>query len=183
MVSLVRLPRPAAGVTSPRGMRACSRRRMAARHGPYVRRSSSPSASPLSRCCSCSRYGRRSHMLLLIFGGILLAVLLRGARRDCSAATPAFRKRWPLWIVVAALARAARLRRLVSLGGDRRASSTSSGESLTALWDELRGQLEQYGWGQQVLVDARRSADVGRERRAPSAEVSTARPRAASPGS
>ena len=88
-------------------------------------------------------------MLLLIFGGILLAVLLRGLGDTLSSYTR-IPERWAVWVVVVALAA------LIGAGatylsGEIGEQFNELGRSLTKLWDQVRGFLEQYGWGEQVL--------------------------------
>jgi predicted PurR-regulated permease PerM len=91
-----------------------------------------------------------SHMLVLIFGGILLAVLLRGLGELLSART-GLRESVAVWIVVGALAA------ILGFGGWYLSAEVAKqfdalGESLTSIWDQLRAQLEKYGWGRQVLA-------------------------------
>jgi predicted PurR-regulated permease PerM len=91
-----------------------------------------------------------SHMLLLVFGGILLAILLRGLG-DLLSDYTGIPEKWSIWIVLGALVL------IVGVGGWYLSAEISGqfdalGRSLTEMWGELRSQLEKYGWGQQVLA-------------------------------
>ena len=91
-----------------------------------------------------------SRMLALIFGGILLAVLLRGLGELLSRYT-GIRESRCVWMVVAALVA------LFGFGGwylsgEIAGQFDALGHSLTAIWEQVRGYLERYGWGQQVLA-------------------------------
>ena len=91
-----------------------------------------------------------SHMLLLVFGGILLAILLRGLGELLSEHT-GIPERWSIWIVLVALVL------VVGVGGWYLSGEISGqfdalGRSLTEMWGQLRSQLEKYAWGQQVLA-------------------------------
>src|SRR5687767_14710160 len=88
------------------------------------------------------------HMLLLIFGGVLLAVLLRGLGDALSRYTH-IPEKWAVWIVVAAIAAVLAVGG-VSLSGEITEQFDELGRGLTAAWDQFRGYLERYGWGQQV---------------------------------
>ena len=134
-------------------------RRMAARQDPYVRRVVIAVGTAAVAVLLVLAVWASLHMLLLIFGGILLAVLLRGARRDaeplhaasgsagrCGSSSPRSRRSSASagWYLVR---------------GDRRASSTSSGSSLTALWDAAaRATSSSTAGGSEVLAHARRSS-------------------------
>jgi predicted PurR-regulated permease PerM len=91
-----------------------------------------------------------SHMLLLVFGGILLAILLRGLGELFGQYT-GIPERWSIWIVLIALVC------ILGIGGWYLSGEISGqfdalGRSLTKMWGQLRSELEKYGWGQQVLA-------------------------------
>ena len=90
-------------------------------------------------------------VLLLIFGGILFAVFLRGLSELLSRCTrlPAF---WSLVAVLLALAL------LVGLGGWFLGSAIASqvdqlGASLTASWQLVQDKLSHYQWGRRLLAE------------------------------
>lgn len=90
-----------------------------------------------------------SHMLLLVFGGILLAVLLRGLG-DLLSEYIGISEYKSLWIVIGALAA------ILGVGGWYLSGEIAGqfdelGRSLTSIWDQLRSQLEKYGWGREIL--------------------------------
>jgi predicted PurR-regulated permease PerM len=90
-----------------------------------------------------------SSMLLLIFGGILLAVLLRGLADQLSALLR-IRERWSVWIVISAFAG------LLVVGAWQLSAEIAGqfdelGKSLTAIWEQVRSQLEKYAWGREAL--------------------------------
>jgi predicted PurR-regulated permease PerM len=108
-----------------------------------------------------------SHMLVLIFGGVLLAVLLRGLGELLSRYT-GMRESWAVWIVVGSLIAIFGLGGWY-LSGEIAGQFDALGKSLTAIWDAARTQLEKYGWGQQVLamlgdpqISAERVGAIGR---------------------
>ncbi len=89
-------------------------------------------------------------MLLLIFGGILLAVLLRALGDGLSRFTR-IPENVAVWIVIAILAA------VLGLGGWYLSAELAGqfdelGRSLTQMWEAVRGQLEKYGWGQALLA-------------------------------
>jgi predicted PurR-regulated permease PerM len=90
-----------------------------------------------------------SHVLLLIFGGILLAVLLRGLGDRLSAATGIP----PGW---SALLTAAVLVSIFGFGawylsGEIAGQFDELASSLTAMWQQAREHLSKYGWGRDLL--------------------------------
>jgi predicted PurR-regulated permease PerM len=126
----------------------------------YTRRVIVTAAIAASAVLLVLAFWAASHMLLLIFGGILLAILIRGLGELFSQYT-GVRERWSIWIVLLALVL------VLGVGGWYLSAEISDqfdalGRSLTKMWGELRGQLEKYGWGQQVLAvlgDPQVSAD------------------------
>lgn len=91
-----------------------------------------------------------AHMLLLIFGGVLLAVLLRGladALNERTRVPP----RWSLWIVLLALVAVLGLGGWY-LSGEIAGQFDELGRNITGTWDQIRGLLKKYGWGQQILT-------------------------------
>ena len=91
-----------------------------------------------------------SHVLLLIFGGLLLAILLRGLG-DLLSDYTGIPPRWSIWIVLLLIVA------VIGLGGWYLSAEIAGqfdelGRSLTKLWGELRRQLEKFGWGEQVLA-------------------------------
>lgn len=122
---------------------------MAARQDPYTHRVIIAVGTAASAVLLVLAIWASLHMLLLIFGGILLAVLLRGLGDQLSQYT-GIREIWSLWIVLVALAS------VLGLGGWYLSAEIGSqfdelGRSITSIWDDVRSQLEQYGWGRQVL--------------------------------
>lgn len=90
-----------------------------------------------------------SSMLLVIFGGILLAVLLRGLAQLLSEHT-GIREQWAVWIVIAVLVAT------LGVGGwylwaEVAEQFEALGESLGSIWDQIRNRLERYAWGRQIL--------------------------------
>ena len=80
------------------------------------------------------------HMLLLIFGGILLAMLLRGLGETLTRYTR-IPERLAVWIAVAGLVAIIGFG-FAYLSGEISEQFNELGRSLTALWDQLRGFLE-----------------------------------------
>jgi predicted PurR-regulated permease PerM len=116
----------------------------------YTRRVIVAAAIAASAVLLVLAFWAASHMLLLVFGGILLAILIRGLGELFSEYT-GIRESWSIWIVLLALVL------VLGVGGWYLSAEVSDqfdalGRSLTKMWGELRGQLEKYGWGQQVLA-------------------------------
>ena len=92
---------------------------------------------------------RASHALLVIFAGLLFAVLLRGLASILSERT-GLAERWTLWIVVSVLFGA------LGAGAWVFAANVVDqfdelGRSLTSTWDQIHDLLTQYGWGREIL--------------------------------
>jgi predicted PurR-regulated permease PerM len=93
---------------------------------------------------------RASHVLLLIFGGILLAVLLRGLGELLSAYTR-IPPGWAVLLVAAALVS------VVGIGAWY-LSAEIAGEfdqlarNLTDMWQEARTRIAKYTWGRDLLT-------------------------------
>lgn len=122
---------------------------MAARSDPYARRVVIAVGTAAFAILLVLAVWASLHMLLLIFGGILLAVLLRGLGDALSRYTR-IPPRYAVWIVLAAVVG------VVGVGATYLSSEITEqfdelGRGLTAAWDQFREYLEQYGWGQQVL--------------------------------
>ena len=122
---------------------------MAARHDPYAHRVIIAVGTAASAVLLVLAVWASLTMLLLVFGGILLAVLLRGLGDTLSKYT-GIKEVWSLWIVLAALAA------IIGIGGWYLAAEIGDqfdelGRSFTKVWDAVQGRLKQYGWGQQVL--------------------------------
>jgi predicted PurR-regulated permease PerM len=99
-------------------------------------------------------------VLLLIFGGILLAVFMRGLSELLSRYTklPVF---WSLIAVMVALAL------ILGLGSWFLGSSIAGqldqlGQSLRQSWQQLQSQLERYEWGRQLLAGLPRMQSLSR---------------------
>jgi predicted PurR-regulated permease PerM len=91
-----------------------------------------------------------SHVLLLIFGGVLLAVLLRGLGDLLSDHTPIPRG-WSVLLV------AILLFTIFGWGGwylsgEIAGQFDALGRSLTEMWQQVRGQLGKYSWGRDILT-------------------------------
>jgi predicted PurR-regulated permease PerM len=89
-------------------------------------------------------------VLLLIFGGVLLAVLLRALGESLSRFTR-IPENAAVWIVVAAFAA------VVGLGGwylsgELAGQFDELGRSLASIWEALRSRLEEYALGEQLLA-------------------------------
>lgn len=122
---------------------------MAARHDPYVHRVVIAVGTAASAVLLVLAVWASLDMLLLVFGGILLAVLLRGLGDGLSRYS-GIPERWSLWIVLVVFAA------ILGFGGWYLAAEIGDqfdelGRSFTKVWDTVRGRLEHYGWGQQVL--------------------------------
>jgi len=122
---------------------------MAARQDPYVHRVAIAVGIAASAVLLVLAVWASLTMLFLVFGGILLAVLLRGLAEGLSRHT-GIRESWALWIVLAALAA------ILGVGGWYLAAEIGDqfdelGRSFSKIWEVVRSRLEQYGWGQQVL--------------------------------
>ena len=122
---------------------------MAARQDPYVHRVVITVGTAACAVLLVLAVWASLNVLLLIFGGILLAVLLRGLGDALSRYT-GVKETWALWIVLVALAA------VLGLGGWYLSAEIGEqfdelGRSLTSTWDDLRRRLERYGWGQQIL--------------------------------
>ena len=90
-----------------------------------------------------------SHALLVIFAGLLFAVLLRGLASILSERT-GLGERWTLWIVVSVLFGA------LGAGAWVFAANVVDqfdelGQSLASTWDQIHDLLTQYGWGREIL--------------------------------
>jgi predicted PurR-regulated permease PerM len=87
--------------------------------------------------------------VLIIFGGILLAVLLRGLG-DLLSEHTGISQGWSLALVgvmlVAIIGAGAWY-----LSGEIAGQFDELGSSLASLWEQLRAQLQKYGWGRQIL--------------------------------
>lgn len=122
---------------------------MAARQDPYVHRVVIAVGTAACAVLLVLAVWASLNMLLLIFGGILLAVLLRGLG-DTLSQYSGIKETQALWIVLAALAA------VLGFGGWYLSAEIGEqfdklGQSFTSTWEALRSRLEQYGWGQQVL--------------------------------
>ncbi len=87
--------------------------------------------------------------LLIVFGGVLLAVLLHALTHAVAARTP-LRYRGAFWVVVLALGA------LLIGGGWFLAAEANRqfeelGTALAQYWQRLEAWLSRYGWGRQVL--------------------------------
>jgi predicted PurR-regulated permease PerM len=91
-----------------------------------------------------------SRVLLLIFGGVLLAVLLRGLGQLVSEHTPVP----PGWAVllVAVLLFAVFGWGGWYLSGELAGQFDELGRSLTQMWEQAQGQLQKYSWGRDALA-------------------------------
>ena len=90
-------------------------------------------------------------VLLLIFGGVLLGVFLRGLSDLLSRFTP-LSPTWSLAVVLVTLAA------ILVLGAWLMGSAIASqleqmGHSLTKAWQQIQSQLQQYAWGRQLVED------------------------------
>src|SRR5687767_1242087 len=117
---------------------------MAARHDPYVHRVIIAVGTAAFAVLLVLGVWASLHMLLLVFGGILLAVLLRGFGDGLSRYT-GIPERWSLWIVLTAFAA------ILGIGGWYLAAEVAGqfdelGRSFTKVWDAVQGRLKEYGW-------------------------------------
>jgi predicted PurR-regulated permease PerM len=91
-----------------------------------------------------------SHVLLLIFGGVLLAVLLRGLGDLLSEHTP-IPQGWSV-LLVAVLLFAIFGWGGWYLSGEIAGQFDALGRSLTEMWQQVRGQIGKYSWGRDLLT-------------------------------
>ena len=122
---------------------------MAARRDPYVHRVMIAVGTAAAAVLFVLAVWASLNVLFLVFGGILLAVLLRGLGDMLSEHT-GIPGRSSLWIVLALLAA------ILGIGGWYLSAEVGKqfdelGRSFTSIWDDLRNRLAGYGWGQQVL--------------------------------
>ena len=90
-----------------------------------------------------------SHVLLLIFGGVLLATLLRGLG-DLVAGYTRIPQGWSALLVGAVLVT------IFGAGGWYLSAEVAGqfdelGRSMNAMWQQARGMLEKYSWGRDLL--------------------------------
>ncbi|HYC48638.1 MAG TPA: AI-2E family transporter [Burkholderiales bacterium] len=123
---------------------------MANRTDAYIRRVTIAAAIGAAAVLLTLALWAASQMLLVVFGGILIAVLLRSLA-DLVTGYTRLPATAAVWLVLLVL--------LSVLGGggwylwaDISSQFGELGQSLTALWDRLRGFLEQQPWGQQLLT-------------------------------
>jgi predicted PurR-regulated permease PerM len=91
-----------------------------------------------------------AHVLLLIFGGVLLAVLLRGLADGLSDRS-GIPRRASLWIVLLALVAVFGFGGWY-LSGEIAGQFDELVRNISSTWDQLREFLRNYGWGQQILT-------------------------------
>ena len=90
-----------------------------------------------------------SSALLVIFGGVLLAVLLRALAESVSERT-GLKETWTLWIIVVIVfgALGAGVWFLSAAVAEQ---FDELGQNLTSIWDRISSELERYGWGREIL--------------------------------
>ncbi|HEX6287780.1 MAG TPA: AI-2E family transporter [Herpetosiphonaceae bacterium] len=125
---------------------------------PFTRRALIAVAIGLAALALVAFVWYTSHMLLLAFGGILLAVFLR-TLSDWLSAKTTLSEGWSLAVVGVAL--------LLLLGLGGRLIAPRIGEQFTQLtqqlpqaWQQFRETIEQYSWGRQLLEQAQQPDQV-----------------------
>lgn len=101
-----------------------------------------------------------AEVLLLIFGGVLLGVFLRGLSDLLSRFTPLP----PIWSLAVVLVTIAAILTLAAwfMGSAIASQMDQMGRSIMQAWQQLQAQLQQYAWGRQLISDLPSLQTLGR---------------------